>query len=399
MAIKNERPGGYEAMACERRYKITLDLDEPEQGLAIAKADNAASTLFVADELGPADYLKYQELVADAEPVELQRPSVVVNLGDPKGYPVVLVGGMGPISDASILKKLCDSDASFLSKFDVTVLSMPPPRSALQANRIFDHFACLRTHIAAIVNASRYKTASCFMTSNTAHTAFRTFKYALTRGLDARLENVVEGIAQQLKAHMRGAVPGARLILLSTYVTWKSRMYEDLLDGVNCVRVRDSATAKSIQAAVDAGKANNPDMSAVYAYLDTLAVVEGDVVFFGCTDFTFLDADINGAVKTRYPGVNTFDTDAMFPTEIRAIAESRLAKSVPKADQDRWSPSKYDLTNFEAIDELEDYFPKAKDLDAVVAERIGRPEPEGFEFRRWGVAAVLAMVVLSMSIL
>jgi aspartate/glutamate racemase len=384
-------------MACERRYKSTLDLDDPEQGVAIAKSGNAASTLFVADELDPADYLKYQELVADAIPVELQRPSVVVNLGDPKGYPVVLVGGMGPISDASILKKLCDRKG-FLKKFDVTVLSMPPPRSALHANRIFDHFSCLRTHIAAIVNASRYKTASCFMTSNTAHTAFKTFEFALTRGIDARMEHVVEGIAEQLKTRMNAA-PGARLILLSTYVTWKSRMYEELLDGVSVVRVPDTATAKSIQAAVDAGKANRPDMSIVFAYLDGLNLVKGDVVFFGCTDFTFLDDDINGAVRSRYPGVATFDTDVMFPAEIRAIADARLATSVPKGEQDRHAPSDYEMTNYQAVDELEDYFPRAKDLDAVVAARVRRPEPEGYEFRRFGVAAVLAMVVLSMSIL
>jgi aspartate/glutamate racemase len=383
-------------MACARRYKSTLDLDDPEQGLAIAKAGNAASTLFVSD-LDPADYLRYQELVADAIPVELQRPSVVVNLGDPNGYPVVLVGGMGPISDASILKKLCDRKG-FLQKFDVTVLSMPPPRSALHANRIFDHFACLRTHIAAIVNASQYKTASCFMTSNTAHTAFKTFDFALTRGVDARLEHVVEGIAARLKAHMSGAAQGARLIMLSTYVTWKSRMYEELLDGVDLVRVPDSATAKSIQAAVDAGKANKPDMSIIYAYLDGLDLVKGDVVFFGCTDFTFLDDDINGAVRSRYPGVETFDTDAMFPAEIRAIADTRLATAEPKAAQDP-GHGDYEMTNFEAVDELEDYFPKAKDLDAVVADRIGRPEPEPFELRRYGAAAVLAVVIFSMSIL
>lgn len=382
-------------MACERRYKNTLDLDRPERGLAIAKAGNAASTLLVANELDPVDYLKYQELVADAIPVELQRPSVVVNLGDPNGYPVVLVGGMGPISDASILKNLCDKKG-FLSQFDVTVLSMPPPRSALHANRIFDHFSCLRTHIAAIVNASRYKTASCFMTSNTAHTAFKTFDFALTRGIDARLENVVEGIADKLKAHMSGAAD-ARLIMLSTYVTWKSRMYEELLDGVNFVRVPDSTTAKSIQAAVDAGKANRPDMSNVYEYLDGLNLVEGDVVFFGCTDFTFLDDDINGAVKERYPGVETLDTDAMFPAVIRAIADTRLATAEPKASQDP-GPVDHEMTNFQAVDELEDYFPKAKDLDAVVAAKIGRPEPEPFEFRRFGAAAVLAMVVFSMAI-
>lgn len=383
-------------MACARRYKNTLDLDAPEQGLAIAKAGKAASTLFVADELDPADYLKYQELVADAIPVELKRPSVVVNMGNPKGYPVVLVGGMGPISDASILKKLCDRKG-FLSKFDVTVLSMPPPRSALHANRIFDHFSCLRSHISAIVNASRYKTTSCFMTSNTAHTAFKTFKFALTRGLDVNLENVVEGIAEQLKIHMSGAPPGARLILLSTYVTWKSRMYDELLDGVSFVRVPDTATAKSIQAAVDAGKANNPDMSIVFGYLDGLNLVKGDVVFFGCTDFTFLDDDINSSVRNRYPGVVTFDTDAMFPSEIRAIAEARLATSSPKAEQGSQG-SEEEITNFEAVDELEDYFPKAQDLDAVVEARVRRPEPEGYEFRRLGVAAVLAMVVLSMAI-
>jgi aspartate/glutamate racemase len=387
-------------MACERRYKSTLDLDKPEQGLKIAKSGNAASTLFVADDLDPADYLKYQELVADAIPVELRRPSVVVNMGAANGYPVILVGGMGPISDASILKKLCESDASFLSKYDVTVLSMPPPRSALHANRIFDHFACLRTHIAAVVNASRYKTASCFMTSNTAHTAFKTFDFALTRGIDARLENVVEGVARQLMSHMRGAADGARLILLTTYVTWKSRMYDDLLGDVNCVRVQDSGTARSIQAAVDSGKANKPDMSVIYGYLDGLNLVAGDVVFFGCTDFAFLDADINAAVKARYPGVETFDTDAMFPAEIRAIADSRLATSEPKARQGRRSPSDpSDLTNFEAVDELEDYFPRAKDLDAVVAARVRRPDPEPYDFRRLGVAAVLATVVLSMTVM
>jgi glutamate racemase len=384
-------------MACERRYKRTLDLDAPEQGPAIAKAGNAASTLLVANELDPVAYLKYQELVADAIPIELQRPSVVVNLGDPNGYPVVLVGGMGPISDASILKKLCDRKG-FLSRFDVTVLSMPPPKSALHANRIFDHFSCLRNHISAIVNASRYKTASCFMTSNTAHTAFKTFRFALTRGVDAHLENVVEGIADKLKAHMSGAAPDARLIMLSTYVTWKSRMYEELLDGVNFIRVPDSSTAKSIQAAVDAGKANRPDMTIIYEYLDGLDLVEGDVVFCGCTDFTFLDDDINASVRNRYPGVETFDTDAMFPAEIRAIADSRLETSEPKASQDP-GPADYEMTNFLAVDELEDYFPKAKDLDAVVADRIGLQEPEPFEFRRYGAAAVLAMVVFSMTIL
>lgn len=384
-------------MACARRYKKTLDLDEPKQGLAIAKAGNAASTLFVTD-LDPAEYLKYQELVADAIPVELQRPSVVVNLGDPNGYPVILVGGMGPISDASILKKLCESDA-FLNQFDVTVLSMPPPRSALHANRIFDHFSCLRTHIAAIVNASRYKTASCFMTSNTAHTAFKTFDFALTRGIDARLENVVQGVARQLEAYMDGRE--GRLILLTTYVTWKSRMYDDLLEGVDLVRVPDSATAKSIQAAVNAGKANKSDMSIIFGYLDGLDLVAGDVVFFGCTDFAFLDDDINSAVRNRYPGVETLDTDAMFPDEIRAIAESRLASSEPKASQGLLGPEdrQDEITNFEAVDELEDYFPKAKDLDAVVADKIGRPEPEPFELRRYGAAAVLAMVIFSMTIL
>ena len=254
-------------------------------------------------------YLDYQKAVAKRVPREADRPSVALYLPGTTGDRtddrlVVIVGGMGPMSDASITVNFVKR-----SGHGVVVLSLPPPRDSIVA--FAKHLHCVRSIVAQLPHARK----DIFMASNTAHVAFHAASsvFAYIPGV------VVHNLVERVASHINTKYVGKRIVLLTTRVSWLARLYERKLRGQVVVRASEEDSTK-LQESVDLAKANRAKDGAkiLFEYIDRV-YEPGSIIFLGCTDFVFLNAAAQA--RKRYPGAIVLDTDTLFQVEMVAALD------------------------------------------------------------------------------
>jgi aspartate/glutamate racemase len=297
--------------------KVSLDFKDPRLMAKVAVEKNNA---VVTGSVSAEGYAKYQKRVSEILPVEEQRPSAVVKLGPSESdSPIVLIGGMGPLSDASILLKVLKMLKALKApkRASITLYSFPPPRKDPSA--FFDHLVCLK----ALTQS--HGGGKCFLLSNTAHVMFELFDQVVFARSPLQLVHLVDIAARRVSA---ASGSHDALVLLTTLVSWRAGLYESRITGFKKVVRCGSADAKEIQRAVDLAKmGDGAGKELLMRYLDTaMAKLAGRrvVVFLGCTDFVFLGEGLSAEIAERY-GATVMDTDAMFAEDIANHHDKRVA--------------------------------------------------------------------------
>lgn len=273
-------------------------------------------------------YAKYQKQVSEILPIEEIRPSVILKLGPEESeFPIVLIGGMGPLSDASILLKLLKHVPS---KTSVTLYSFPPPRKDPVA--FLSHLLCLKQYM------STHTRGKCFLLSNTAHVMFQLFDQVVLKKSPLLLVNLVDIAARHVS---ESTSTHDTLVLLTTLVSWRTELYESRITGFKDVIRCNSRDAKEIQRAVDLAKQGDTSgKKLLLRYLDkVMNKLDGRrvVVFLGCTDFVFLGKNLVKDIGKKYK-VTVMDTDSMFAEDIAHVYDTTI--EIKEENSVRYGPEK-----------------------------------------------------------
>jgi aspartate/glutamate racemase len=267
-------------------------------------------------------YLAFQRAAATAFPVEADRPHVVVDCGRRNAArQLLLVGGMGPLSDASVSRAVARAlrDANVR----LMVISMPPPRT--DAARMAVHARCVVRAASALVTTHA---CECYLVSNTAHTVFwpiaSVFRLAVPK---ARLYDLVACTVDYLQAKYAGRVDA--VVLLTTKVAWGARLYEARFDAA-FARIRRASPSEidRVQRIVDMGKSGARPARAFAMLVNHIrrklpVAGQRTLIFAGCTDFRFVvsgGASLRARLGASFPGAFVEDSDELFSD---AIATSR----------------------------------------------------------------------------
>jgi len=265
-------------------------------------------------------YRAFQRRVAERIPVEEHRPSVALTLnGCPNSSSVLLIGGMGPLSDASILHAVLSASGTQLG---VTLLSFPPPRGSVGG--VVRHLLGLRDAASLCPPDT-----PCFLLSNTAHVMLSVFRAAM-----APL-HVHDLVADAAKAASDTRLP---TYVITTFVCWKAGLYERSLPGAI---VADAALAAQLQETVSLAKAGDR-VRGRRLLMDCLdAMLAGRprrcALLVACTEFATLVRAPE--LERRYAGVRVIDTDAVFSRVISKQSGMQKTRHAVQRDA-RLDPSR-----------------------------------------------------------
>ena len=186
-------------------------------------------------------YQKLQMLIAEKFPQELDRPSFELHFSGESEENIVLIGGVGPLSDASVVNKLSQIGGTWSR--NLRLISSPPPREPLDL--LWDGLPYL-WNLRSFLRDSDY-----FMVaSNTAH-AHRVKLKALAPG--SRLVDLTELVVSKIKEEQ---IPSP-LLILGTQSAWNKNFYEGKFDreGIAYQKL-DLEEQKEIQLAISKIKAS-----------------------------------------------------------------------------------------------------------------------------------------------
>jgi aspartate/glutamate racemase len=269
-------------------------------------------------------YRRYQSRAAKAYEVESQRPHILVDVGSTSATRTIcMVGGMGPLSDASIALQCARRLSGGGGDVRIVVVSVPPPRD--ETFGMLAYLRCLLVTIGGRLPKGR--TCECYLASNTAHVAFPVFRATLYSMLPNVVPyDLVDATSRFLVAKYAGRVDA--VVLLTTKVAWRARLYEQpLLSIARLVRATDSEI-DAVQSLVDIGKRGGGGGGAFQDMLafigtKTRAKTTRYLIFAGCTDFRFLvpnQMSLRRQIQQRFPQAFVEDSDEVF---------SRLAAAGP----------------------------------------------------------------------
>lgn len=257
-------------------------------------------------------YQKYQQSVAKVIPVEAERPHVIVDCGRRNAQRhIVLVGGMGCLSDASISYAVARSIKD--GGIRITVISAPPPRHSLTRMPLF---AKCVIDILTTTTAGDARPRECYLLSNTIHTVFDSIQTALALTVPTlALYNLVKTSAQFLRKKYAKKIN--TILLMTTKVSWSAKMYENLLSDFKILRA-SSREIDHIQTTVDMGKKGIESYERIQAYIEKKIPIDpsSTLIFMGCTDFTFTvpaGKSLTSFLQKSFPGSGAVvDSDKLF---------------------------------------------------------------------------------------
>ena len=233
-------------------------------------------------------YQQLQQALADQIPVEYERPvfDIKVFYGDADGLQaestIGILGGIGPLSDASILSMIHAKlgAAEIHKNVAIHLYSLPPPRTSWQQ---------LRGGILYGARLARFLThgyRSYYLASNTAHVNLATI--SRITGKD-RLKNLVQMVAARISREMPALGQGDSVLILGTTQAWEAKLYDPYLDQEGIAyRFLQAPEQKQLQTQIDAikrGSWSNADAQQLALWLQTLAEKYGvKTLLLACTE-------------------------------------------------------------------------------------------------------------------
>lgn len=174
-------------------------------------------------------YQKLQKIIAKKIPHEFDRPSIELfihwgdNLNSSPDNTIGVLGGMGPLSDASLIEKVIE-ESSLQKKenlLSIHLFSVPPPRKKIEilqggiqyGYKLFDFF--------------RKKYSSYFLFSNSAHINYDLIKKL---SLEANIIHLPKMLTATIKTKKKHKIS---ILILQTTKAWNSNLYENLLKSAN----------------------------------------------------------------------------------------------------------------------------------------------------------------------
>lgn len=135
--------------------------------------------------------------------------------------PVFLLGGMGPLADASIVSTILKELQKKRVRYNVHLFSLPPPRNAFAVSKLISYNKYLK-NIKQCLSLHGKKNTCMFLLSNTAH---------LNRNILATLNthtfNLIPSIIQRIKSnHGSNGKNKIVYMILSTTRSQSSQLYE-----------------------------------------------------------------------------------------------------------------------------------------------------------------------------
>jgi aspartate/glutamate racemase len=256
------------------------------------------------------EYVKYQRNVASHLPTEAERPHVVIDSGRRNAKrQILIIGGMGPLSDASISNAVAKSLGD--SAVRLIVVSASPPRSEYMYIPVF--MKCLITTIREAVN--NVKDCECYMASNTIHTVFDSIQTVLSVSIpNLTLVNLASASAEYINKKYSGKID--RIILMTTKVSWSAELYEKLLTKFDIVRA-SRREIDSIQETVELGKQGTDSFDQIVVYIQKKISKNSKrtLIFMGCTDFAFTvpaGTSLTRRLQKRFAPASVVDSDKLF---------------------------------------------------------------------------------------
>jgi len=177
------------------------------------------------------DYYKaLQEAIAKKSPDEEYRPLICLNIrgkdrDNSSPADIGMAGGMGPLSDATILEKLFkEMDQNTKDNFSGVMYSMPPPRSFWNQLTSFWGFSSLYKSLREALPCTFLH-----ILSNTGHLGRRAWEEDIVFG-GKELGLVYDMTAPVANEIQKVAGPNAPVLILGTKRASDNRLYQDLLE-------------------------------------------------------------------------------------------------------------------------------------------------------------------------
>ena len=210
-------------------------------------------------------YYFIQKKMSQIIPREYKRPIIEFHFegsewkaGDPT---CCIVGGMGPVSDSQLLDKVLQKTSTVHAmktskKFHIKLLSIPPPRAAIELLcGGFSYFCRLWAFL-------RIPCDRVYLASNTAHiylSMFRTLSAAPVIDMTQQVTNYLASplVSSDEKVGSPNHQPSPRVLILGTLAGHKNQLYESKLRDRNIQFVTLSFEDKVfVQEVIDSTKEN-----------------------------------------------------------------------------------------------------------------------------------------------
>ena len=176
------------------------------------------------------NYKALQEAIAEKYPDEEYRPLICLNIRgknrvNSSPADIGMAGGMGPLSDATILEKLLtEMDQNTQNNFSGVMYSMPPPRSFWNQLTSFWEFSSLYKSLREALPCTFLH-----ILSNTGHLGRRAWEEDIVFGRK-ELGLVYDMTAPVANEILEKAQAGAPVLILGTKRASDNRLYQDLLE-------------------------------------------------------------------------------------------------------------------------------------------------------------------------
>ena len=204
-----------------------------------------------------ADYYKnLQEEIAKQYPLEEERPFFCLTFGQGP-HKIGMAGGMGPLSDATMLEKLFERmNAEELDNFSGVMYSMPPPRSFWKKITSFWQFSGLYKSVREALPCT-----SLYILSNTGH--LMKIAWEIDSLFGGRELGAVDDMTEKVSDKIKLEQKNGRVLILGTNTAAEHELYQKLLvsRGLQPVvptgEYEDEQSADYLQKIIDQVKAGN----------------------------------------------------------------------------------------------------------------------------------------------
>lgn len=305
-------------------------------------------------------YMALQQKMAEKIPAESLRPTIHLQLRGKNqigAQPTVgLLGGMGPLSDASALDMLIQkhlpmgtthpTDAQVeeaLQNISIDLFSCPPPNNHVLKNNVkfAKNLSRYVKRIYRFFNHCPIET-KIFILCNTAHAHSAFYK----RLSHSRLFNLVDRVVEQIRQDM---TPATNVLILGTTKTANSKLYSGKLKAKNIVGYTpekiDQERLQMLITQVKSGDNNHDASEKLIMFIDEQVEKRfkktGQYpthILLGCTE---LPLALHGKLESltdsyRQKGINIkfTNSEAIFVNEIRNFTNpknNRLSSTQPRS--------------------------------------------------------------------
>ena len=226
------------------------------------------------------------------------------NYVNPTGSSCAIIGGMGPLSDALLVRQIVYRlQESNCTSYHIDLLSIPPPRNLSQA--VFGGIRYvyeLRNFLHSIPHV--------FLATNTAHVNYQFFHWLSSSS------SPIENLTKQVTERIAESLSPSETLILETITGHKNLLYEKQFTEKNLhFRILPEDDQTIIQGIIDIAKAgrNNEETSNTLAgYIESCKV---DCVLLGCTELPIALGD-ERMEYFRKKGKNIIDTEKEFADAI-----------------------------------------------------------------------------------